>query len=327
MSTIIDTLREMRSQIDAMIASVSADGYGDVVLEKPVATPAKQRANKGQPTLHGAWTAHVLETHNKESAEFKAFLEKRMQDARDGKLVYNDTQAEVKNGKKSAGDTMDEKDATRGAHIAFVSYWKASHVDEHDAFKSEWEAANPKEARAASGGSSLASDSESTAEGPEKVAKKRGAKKDSERSAEDLAAVKAKRAAKKAEKAAKKAESEVEGRSALNMAPAAPAAPVIPAGGGGEETQEQPAESSQEAEAEDEAEEVEMSHKPFTHSKVKYLRLGYLDEEQGKMVWDEDGDLWRAEKDGSLGAYAGVLKSDGTIDNSPETLANEPVCQ
>jgi hypothetical protein len=304
----------------------------------------------------------VLETHNKESAEFKAFLEQRMQDARDGKLVYNDTQAEVKNGKKSAGDTMDEKDATRGAHIAFVSYWKASHVDEHAAFKSEWEAANPKEARAASGGSdpsipsmlsvlrgrgiavneltnafllravtpggsSVASDSESTAEGPEKVAKKRGAKKDSERSAEDLAAVKAKRAAKKAEKAAKKAESEVEGRSALNMepaAPAAPAAPVIPSGGGGEETQEQAAEeSSQEAEAE----EVEMSHKPFTHSKVKYLRLGYLDEEQGKMVWDEDGDLWLAQKDGSLGAYAGVLKSDGTIDNSPETLANEPVCQ
>jgi len=319
MPTIIDTLREMRSQIDAMIASASADGSASVVVNKPVATPAKQRANKGQPTLHGAWTAHVLDAHNKESAEFKAFLEKRMQDARDGKLVYNDTQAEVKNGKKSAGDTMDEKDATRGAHIAFVSYWKASHVDEHTAFKSEWEAANPKDARAASGGSSVASDSESTAEGPEKVAKNRGAKKDSERSAEDLAAVKAKRAA-------KKAESEVEGRSALNMEPAAPVAPVIPAGGGGEETQEQPAEeSSQEAEAE--AEEVEMSHKPFTHSKVKYLRLGYLDEEQGKMVWDEDGDLWLAKKDGSLGAYAGVLKSDGTIDNSPETLANEPVCQ
>jgi hypothetical protein len=263
----------------------------------------------------------VLDTHNKESAEFKAFLQQRMQDARDGKLVYNETQAEVKNGKKSVGDAMDEKDATRGAHIAFVSYWKASHADEHAAFKSQWESANPKEARAASGGSSVASDSESTAEGPEKVAKKRGAKKDSERSPEDLAAVKAKRAAKKADKAAKKAESEVDGRSALNMEPATP---VIPAGGGGEETQEQAPEESQEAEEEVE---VEMSYKPFTHTKTKYLRLGYLDEEKGQIVWDQDGDLWFAQKDGNLGAYAGVLRANGTIDNSPETLANWPVCQ
>ena len=311
MSSILENLIAMRTQIDSLIASAGADG---AIAAMPVLKSKKDkkpRANAGQATLQGAWTAHVLKEHSTESAEYKEFLAARVASAKAGELVYNEGHAKVKKGKKSAGDAMDEKEAVVGLHTVWVSHWRKEHAAEFEEFKSSWEAANPKESRTASSKSSVVDGEESDSASAAKQPKKRGAKKDSERSPEDLAAVKAKRAAKKAEKAAAKTAGEVEERESSVVeradSPVAVAAPEPVA--------------APEAEAEEEEEGMPWALQPFTHKKINYLRLGDPTQED---EWHEDGDLWLAKPDGSKGAYAGQLKSSGKIDNSPATMAGEP---
>jgi len=308
MSSIIENLHAMRSQIDSLIAAASADSsIGTMPVQKAKKTEKKERANKGQATLHGAWTKHVMALHDTKSAEYALYLEDRLAQARAGKLLYNETYTLVKRGKKSAGDPMTEDDAKRGAHIAFVSHWKSAHPDEHAAFKSKWETENPKAERVASSKSSAASVSDEESDGTAKQPKKRGAKKYADMTPEELAAAKAKRAAKKDAKDATKKTAEAEQRQESVMEAAdSPAASVA-------EEAEQPAE-----------EDGDDTFMPFTHKKINYLRYGSMDDE-GEPLWHEDGDLWLANADGSKGAYAGVLKSTGKIDNSPAVMANEPV--
>jgi len=328
MSTIIENLHAMRAQLDAMIAAAEADGSGGkVMVQLPKSAKAKadkpksERANAGMPTLHGAWTKHVLGLYPKDSASYCQFMVERLTAAREGKLLYNETYTLVKSGKKKAGDPMDEKDATRGAHIAFVSYMKAQHPDKHAEFKAAWEAANPKEGRVASSKTSQASSSDAEAEegegGDVVKPKKRGAKKYADMTPEELVAAKAKRAAAKASKAASKAETEEE--EAAEFAPEI--APAHSASVGGALSVGGAAGSP--AEAADEEEESDDSLIPFTHKKVKYLRFGHLDED-GEGVWHEDGDLWLATPSGGKGAYAGKLQLSGKIDSSPEAMAQEP---
>ena len=316
MSSILENLIAMRTQIDSLIASASTG----VDVAMPMLKGKKEkkpRANAGQSTLHGAWTKHVMALHDTKSAEYARYLEDRLAQARAGKLIYNETYTLVKDGKKSAGDPMTEDDAKRGAHIAFVSHWRKEHAAEFEEFKSSWEAANPKESRAASSKSSVVDGEESDSASAAKQPKKRGAKKDSERSPEDLAAVKAKRAAKKAEKAAAKTAGEVEERESSVVeradSPVAVAAP--------KPAPEPVAAPVPEPEAEEEEEGMPWALQPFTHKKINYLRLGDPTQED---EWHEDGDLWLAKPDGSKGAYAGQLKSSGKIDNSPATMAGEP---
>jgi hypothetical protein len=312
MTTIIENLHAMRSQLDAMIIAAQADGSGDKLVAAPKKGKAEKadkapRANAGMPTLHGAWTTHVLKEHSTESAEFKDFLAARIASAKAGELLYNEGHAKVKKGKKAVGDAMDEKEAAVGAHTVWVSQWRKDHPEAFEEFKSAWETANPKESRVASAKASQASsDAEEGAPAP----KKRGAKKYADMTPEELAAAKAKRAAKKAEKDASKAEEEDE--------EAEDFAPALAIGGGGSIAAAAPA-----VEAEEEEEEVGDSLIPFTHKKVDYLRFGHLDED-GEGVWDEGGDLWLKTADGGKGAYAGQLRSTGKIDSSPEVLAAEP---
>ena len=325
MTTIIENLHAMRAQIDAMIAAASADGSGAKMVAQlpksgkaPKAPKAEKaaRANAGMPTLHGAWTTHVLKEHNTESTEFKEFLAARIASAKAGELLYNEGHAKVKKGKKTAGDAMDEKEAAVGAHTVFVSYWKSQHADEHATFKAEWEAANPKESRVASSKTSQASSSDDEdGESAAKQPKKRGAKKYSEMTPEELATAKAKRAAAKAVKSAVKEAEEAEERESACMEPASPIAlntPSAAIGGGG--TMPAPAA---------EVEEAELEPLPFTHKKVHYLRLGCMGAD-GETEWDDVGDLWSVNTDGSRGDYAGILLSNGKIDNSASVLANAP---
>lgn len=300
-------LLALRKEIDA---TISAKGIpADEKVKKP-------RANKDRPTVHGDWTKTVLEKHGKESAEFKAFIAERVAAAKAGTLLYNAEQAMVKSGKKAAGDPMDEKDALRGAHAAFVAHYKKANVEEFQAFKTKWEAEHPKSSPA----SVAASDSESeVVEGGEggevKPKKKRGPKPNAECTPEELAARKEKRAAKKAAKAAEKATQEAAPREESVMeAPAAPSSIVA------EEASQPVAE-----EAAEETEEVCDSLHPFTFKKINYLRFGH--EEDGEKIWDEGNDLWLAKPDGSKGAYAGILLATGKIDNRPEVLAAEPDIQ
>ena len=200
--------------------------------------PKSERANAGMPTLHGAWTKHVLKIHGpgKEanhpktgSADYQAFLAARIASARAGELLYKDaTQARVKKGEKKIGDAMDEKEAAVGAHTPFVGFWKTLNPAAFEEFKAAWEAANPKGGNAVSssddavtvvdddndtavsnavpnamsgavGGSGSAPAPAATSTDAAAKAK-RGPKKMADMTPEELAAAKAKRAAKKAAK-------------------------------------------------------------------------------------------------------------------------------
>jgi len=330
MSTIIENLHAMRAQIDAMITAAEADGSGDkmmIQVAKPSKSKApkadkKPRANAGMPTLHGAWTTHVMKEHSTEATEYKEFLDALIASAKRGELLYTEGQAKVKKGKKQVGDVMDETEAVVGVHTKFVSYWKAQHADEHATFKAEWEAANPKDARVASSKASQASSSDNEGEDGEaapKQTKKRGAKKHVDMTPEELAADKAKRAAKKAEKAAIKASGEAEERLSACMEAASPVAMKTPSAAiGGSGVQAAPAAPAAEAE-----EEVEMEQLPFTHKKINYLRLGCMGKD-GEPEWADVGDLWLMNADGSRGAYAGILMINGKIDTSAHVMANAP---
>ena len=304
-------LLALRKEIDA---TISAKGVpADEKVKKP-------RANKDRPTVHGDWTKTVLEKHGKESAEFKAYIADRVAAAKAGTLLYNAEQAMVKSGKKAVGDPMDEKDALRGAHAAFVAHYKKANMEEFQAFKTQWETDHPKSAPA----SVTASDSESeVAEGGEggevKPKKKRGPKPNAECTPEELAARKEKRAAKKAAKAAEKATEEAAPREESVMEAAEPT-PAVPSSIVAEEASQPVA-----AEETEETKVAEASLHPFTFKKINYLRFGH--EEDGEKIWDEGNDLWLAKPDGSKGAYAGILRANGKIDNSAEVLAAEPDIQ
>lgn len=339
MTTIIENLHAMRAQIDAMIAAASADGSGSAIVAIAPKTkgkakePKAKRANAGHSTLHGAWTKHVLHLHGPGkdamhpkdgSADYQSFMAARIAAAQAGELLYKDkTQARVKSGEKKIGDPMDEAEARVGAHIPFVGHWKTIHPEEHAAFKLEWEAANPKGSRAAS----VADDSSEAgpaAESDGTQPKKRGAKKYADMAPEELAAAKAKRAAAKALKSAAKDAAEAAERQSSVMEPASPvAAPRSSAavGGGGAEAAPAAVQAGAETDAEDE--EVEDSLIPFVLKKVKYLRFGHRDENDAP-VWDAAGDIWMQTPAGGKGAYAGLLKADGSIDNSAEVMENEP---
>jgi hypothetical protein len=307
-------LLALRKEIDATISAKSGSANTDDKPKKP-------RANKDRPTVHGDWTKTVLENHGKESAEFKEFIAERVAAAKAGTLLYNAEQAMVKSGKKAVGDPMDEKDALRGAHAAFVAHYKKANMEEFQAFKTQWEADHPKSAPA----SVAASDSESeVVEGGEggevKPKKKRGPKPNAECTPEELAARKEKRAANKAKKAAEKATQEATPReeSVMEAPEAVSETPVV-------EASQPVAEEEAEEEAPAEAEDVCDSLHPFTFKKINYLRFGH--EEDGEKIWDEGNDLWLAKPDGSKGAYAGILLATGKIDNRPEILAAEPDIQ
>jgi len=269
------------------------------VSKKAVKAEKKPRANAGKSTLTGAWTKHMKENHGSATAEYKAFVSKRVADAESGLLVYTGEEAKVKKGEKAIGDKRDAKDALVGVHVAFGGFWKKENPSEYATFKARWETEH---SNGSSSASSVAGPSDEEAEPVEaepveaevKPTKRRGPKKYSEMSSEELATTKAKRASKKATKVA---EEKVE-RVASIMAPAEQATS---------------------------AEEADDSLIPFLGPMgLKCLRYGHLDS-AGQGVWDEGGDLWELATNGSRGAYLGVLRPDGTIDCSAELLDNEPL--
>lgn len=253
----------------------------------------KPRANAGQPTAHGAYTALVLAQHDKNSAEFKAFVAKRIAAAEAGEMVYTADQGKVKSGKKAVGDLMDAKEAVAGAHIPFVAEWKRDHQAEWLAFKAQFEADHPK----GSSASSVADDA-SVAESAEPKAKK-GRKPMTE---EAKAAAAAKRAATKAAK------------SAAAPADAAPAAVDDAA------VEEAAVDLSEEAPA---AEEAEDEFLPFSIGKASFMRFGHINTEE-ETVWHEGGHLWLVAADGSRGAYAGKVDAKGKHDKSEAAMNDEP---
>jgi hypothetical protein len=273
---------------------------------KPKAEKAdkKPRANAGQPVAHGAYTAKVLAEHDKDSAEFKAFVAKRVADAEAGLLVYNEGHAKVQKNKKAVGDRMDAKEAVAGAHIAFVGEWKREHQEEWLTFKAEFEAAHPKGSRAASVADDASVAESAVASEVSEAKPKKGRKPMTE---EAKAAANAKRAATKAAKAA----------------PAPPVAEPAATDDAVVEEDEVKLEEEEDVVVE-ERDATEDALIDWTSPKgVSYLRVGHLDAE-GDGVWNDGNWLWLKNADGSKGAYAGILLANGKIDASKAVLADEP---
>jgi hypothetical protein len=264
----------------------------------------KPRANAGQPTAHGAYTAKVLAEHNKDSAEFKAYVAKRVADAEAGKLVYTADQGKVKSGKKAVGDLMDAKEAVAGAHIPFAAQWKREHQEEWLAFKAEFEVAHPKSSRTASVADDASVAESAVASEPSGEVKSKKTRKPMTEEAKKVAAAK---------------------RAATKAAKATPAAPVAEPAVVDDAVVE---EDGVELEEDDESVvSVDASADALitwtSPKKVDYLRIGHLDDE-GDGVWNEGNWLWVKNADGSKGDYAGILLASGKIDSSPATLADEP---
>lgn len=307
----INVPRSALAHVQAIFASIGAQLGEEVTVALPKTSKKsapvadkKPRANAGQPTAHGAYTAKVLAEHGKDSAEFKAFVAKRVADAEAGKLIYTADQGKVKSGKKAVGDLMDAKEAVAGAHIPFAAQWKRDHQPEWLAFKADFELAHPKGSRATSVADD-ASVAESAAASEAKPAKK-GRKPMTE---EAKAAAAAKRAATKAAKSA-------------------PVPVAEPASANDDVVEEDDVEVADDAAEEgnvtprvDASEDSLLS---WTSPKgTTYLRIGHLDAD-GDGVWNEGNWLWAKTADGEKGAYAGILLANGKIDASPKTLADEP---
>jgi hypothetical protein len=313
-SVILAKLQEMVSQAPVAVAGKSKGGRAP----KAEKAAKKPRANAGESTAWSEFSSQKRQDH-KEVCD--AWVEARVAAAKAGELFYAASDAAVKNGRAKAGEPIPENKAKVGAHLTWVSVtYKGADQSEWKAFEAAWKEAHPKGSRAASvaDDASEAGSAEASDAAQEKPAKsgKRGAKKYADMTPEELEAAKAKRAANKAKKTAEKEESEAEERQSACMEPASPThAPSAAIGGGGSVAAAAPA-----ADAEEEPEDSLIS---FTLKKTKYLRFGHRDE-NGAPVWDIDGDIWLQTDKGGKGAYAGKLKADGSIDNSPEVLEDEP---
>jgi len=199
-----------------------------------------------------------------------------------------------------------------GAHFKWISVNKGNTSPEWLAFKAEWDAAHPKEAKGkASEDEAEESDSSpqggavaATAPVAEKVAKKRGPKKLIDMTASERAAHDAKVAQRKAEKSAGAAALEAKAKASVAVAAVPVAAPVAAP------VAEVKAAEAEEAEAEDE-DSIEL--KIFTLDGQKYMRPWSTSASD----W-ATGDLWYTTKKGEKSHYLGELMEDGTINGDAE---------
>ena len=199
----------------------------------------------------------------------------------------------------------------QGIAPRFVASYRSEHEAEWDTFLADWNAKHPKlskEEKAASAAASVASEEEEIASvTSEEVKKRKGPKKLSEMTAEELAAHKARVAAKQAAKAAPTVE-EVEAKAAAPFVLAPAPAPAPAAEAPAAEVAEAPAAEVAEAEAEEEA---SLEARTFTSGGQKYIRLWNTDTES----W-ASGHLWLPKKKGTsltYGSYVGELMVDGSI--------------
>jgi len=206
-----------------------------------------------------------------------------------------------------------------GAHFKWISVNKGNTSAEWLAFKAEWDAAHPKEAKGKSS-EAEAEESDSSPEGgavaasapvaAEKVAKRRGPKKLVDMTASERAAHDAKVAEKKAKKSAGALalEAEVKANAPIQLQIPASPAQEVPA-------LLTPATSVAEAEAEAEDDDsIEL--KIFTLDGQKYMRLWSTSASD----W-ATGDLWYTTKKGERSHYLGELMEDGTINGDAEEPA------
>ena len=257
-----------RSQIDADIAMKTGGAVAGTSMTKS-GKPRKTPKNAGKPTAYGDFSSKIQKEHADEIKAFKA------------------ANPEIK-----------------GAHFSYVGTYKKEHEDEYKAFLAEWEIAHPKD--------DSPKDAESADEKEEEKSqtssqKRRGPKKLTEMTPEELAKHKESVAARKAKKEAAPADS------------ASEAATVVAPGKKTKKVTKKEATIVTPVAIVAEDEDPELL--PFKHNGKNYLRLG-AKREDGKHLWTS-GNLWESKK-GAKGAYFGCLQADGTIDTDEEL---EPIIE
>jgi len=172
----------------------AAEEKATVAAAAPCAKAKKPRANAGQTTAWSEWTV-LKKTEHK--ADIEAYIAKRIEDCKAGKVLYTADQDAVKLGRAAAGDPVPEKMAKVGAHLSWLKAYKAEHEAEWLSFKAQWEVEHPKGSRTSSV-TGDASDAGSAVEGSgtEAEAKPKRGRKPMTQEQKDVA--KAKREAKKA---------------------------------------------------------------------------------------------------------------------------------
>ena len=300
----INVPRSALAHVQAIFASIGAQ-LGEqttVTLSKtskksaPVADK-KPRANAGHTT---AWSEFTVLKKEEHKAAIDAYVAKRIEDCKAGKVLYTADQDAVKLGRVKAGDPVPEKMAKVGAHLSWLKAYKKDNESEWLAFKAEFELAHPKGSRATSVADDASVAESAVASEVSEAPAKKGRKPMTD---EAKAAAAIKRAATKASKAA-------------------PVAPIAePAEVDDEVEEEEEVTLEEDVVSVDASEDALIS---WTSPKgTTYLRIGHLDAD-GDGVWNEGNWLWTMNADGSKGAYAGILLANGKIDSSPATLAEEP---
>ena len=222
--------------------------------------------------------------------------------SRTGKsTVYGDFSSKIQKEHVEAIKAFKEANPElKGAHMTWVGNYKKEHLEEYEAFKTEWDIAHPKV-------ETEDEVEEVEGEATEPVKPKKTL------SPEHLAKLKAGREAAKAKKDAEKAAAEEEGRSDAPVSVAAPEA-------------KKTVKKAKKADAvvapvvvpvvepvtEEEGEVVEL---PFKLGAQTYIRLG-SSKPDGNHIWAST-DLWLSKK-GKRGAYAGELMEDGSINTDAE---------
>ena len=300
---------QLGEEVSSTLSKTVSKG-GEKAAKVAAKAEKKPRANAGQTTAWSEWTV-LKKTEHK--ADIEAYIAKRIEDCKAGKVLYTADQDAVKLGRAAAGDPVPEKMAKVGAHLSWLKAYKAEHEAEWLSFKQQWEVEHPKGSRAASvaDGASEAGSAEGADEASATEVKPTRGRKPMTQEQKDAA--KAKREAKKAAAAAASpdapaasAEDEVEEGEAVDLSEA-------------EQSVAAPSASPAEGEAEEEADDDLL---PFSKGGISYLRWGHLDAE-GDEVWHPQGWTWLKNADGSKGAFAG--KMVGTkLDKSAEAMADEP---
>ena len=304
----INVPRSALAHVQAIFASIGAQ-LGEqttVTLSKtskksaPVADK-KPRANAGHTT---AWSEFTVLKKEEHKAAIDAYVAKRIEDCKAGKVLYTADQDAVKLGRVKAGDPVPEKMAKVGAHLSWLKAYKKDNESEWLAFKAEFELAHPKGSRATSVADDASVAESAVASEVSEAPAKKGRKPMTD---EAKAAAAIKRAATKASKAA----------------PVAPLAePAVVDDKAVEEDEVSVADEEDESVNSVDASDDALISWTSPKGKV-YLRIGHLDAD-GDGVWNEGNWLWSKNADGSKGAYAGILLASGKIDASPATLADEP---
>ena len=270
-------LLAVRTTIDeAIMARSSGVAPTPSVATKAGKTPKEPKEKvkrKGSPGAWSDWTKKVMTEYDSEIKAYKEAAEQKC-----------------------------------GAHLKWISANKGKASAEWLAFKAEWDASHPKEAKGKSSEADEVEEAESGSDSSPQggavtveKAKRRGPKKLTDMTASERAAHDAKVAAKKAKKAA--------GALALEAEVKANA-PVLLGALEGEEvpTLESVAEES-EAEAEDDSIELKI----FALDGQKYMRPWSVSAND----W-ATGDLWYTNKKGEKSNYLGELMEDGTINGDAE---------